>query len=68
MIAYQLRQREYLLQITRAMTSRLDLPSLLSLIISSAVDMLQGELGFIALRGHDGHLEIRASYGIPAEL
>ena len=68
MIDYQLRQREYLLQITRAMTSRLDLPSLLSLIISSAVDMLQGELGFIALRGPDGELEIRASYGIPAEL
>lgn len=68
MIEHQLRQREYLLQITRAMTSRLDLPSLLTLIISSAVDMLHGELGFIALRGANGQLEIRASYGIPAEL
>ena len=29
MATYQLRQREYLLRITRAMTSRLDLPSLL---------------------------------------
>ena len=54
MIEHQLRQREYLLQITRAMTSRLDLPSLLTLIISSAVDMLHGELGFIALRGPNG--------------
>jgi signal transduction histidine kinase len=66
-IEYQLRQREYLLQITRAMMSRLDLPSLLTLIISSAVDMLHGELGFIALRGPEGGLEIRASYGVPAE-
>jgi len=66
-IEYQLRQREHLLQITRAMTSRLDFPSLLTLIISSAVDMLHGELGFIALRGPEGDLEIRASYGIPAE-
>jgi signal transduction histidine kinase len=68
MTDYQLRQREYLLQITRAMTSRLDLPSLLTLILSSAVDMLQGELGFIALRGSDGDLGIRASYGIPTDM
>jgi len=63
---YQLRQREYLLQISRAMTSRLDLPSLLTLILQSAVDMLRSELGFIALRRRsDNELEIRASYGIP---
>ena len=37
---YQLRQREYLLRITRAMTSRLDLPSLLRLILESAAEML----------------------------
>jgi PAS domain S-box-containing protein len=68
MVDYQLRQREYLLQISRAMTSRLDLPSLLTLIIQSAVDMLQGELGFIALRRTDGALDILASYGIPLKL
>jgi PAS domain S-box-containing protein len=68
MIEYELRQREHLLEITRALTSRLDLPSLLKLIITSAVDMLKGELGFIALRTPEGKLEIRASYGIPAEL
>ena len=36
MIDYQLRQREYLLQISRAMTSRLDLPSVLRLILENA--------------------------------
>ncbi len=69
MISYQLRQREYLLRISRAMTSRLDLPSLLSLILSSAADMVRAEAGLVAL--HDGHsnvLTVRASYGVPAAM
>ena len=45
MISYQLRQREYLLQISRAMTSRLDLPSLLRLILTSASEMVRAEAG-----------------------
>ncbi|HEX9115753.1 MAG TPA: ATP-binding protein [Anaerolineae bacterium] len=69
MISYQLRQREYLLQISRAMTARLDLPSLLSLILSSAAEMVQAEAGVIALhRGTGTTLSIRASYGIPGSL
>lgn len=62
---YQLRQREYLLRISRAMTSRLELPSLLRLILSSAVDMVGGEAGLIALRGPDEQFAVRASIGIP---
>lgn len=46
---YQLRQREYLLRITRAMTSRLDLPSLLKLILSSAADLVGCRAGLIVL-------------------
>jgi PAS domain S-box-containing protein len=68
MVDYQLRQREFLLRISRAMSSRLDLPSLLALIIQSAVDMLQGELGFIALRRSSGDFEIRASFGISPQM
>ena len=69
MISYQLRQREYLLQISRAMTSRLDLPSLLRLILTSAGDMVRAEAGLIALRrGQSTDLVIHASYGIPAGL
>jgi PAS domain S-box-containing protein len=63
---YLLRQRDYLLSISRAMTARLDLPSLLQLIIENAVEMLRGEAGLIALRGRDGELLIPASYGLPA--
>ncbi|MCB0131407.1 MAG: GAF domain-containing protein [Caldilineaceae bacterium] len=46
---YQLRQREYLLRISRAMTSRLELPSLLTLILNSAADMVGCRAGLIAL-------------------
>jgi len=65
---YELRQRDYLLQISRAMTSRLDLPSLLELTLRSAVELLRGQAGLIILRGHDGALRVRASYGLPAGL
>jgi PAS domain S-box-containing protein len=68
MIDYQLRQREYLLQISRAMTSRLDLPSVLRLILENAVEMLRGQAGLIALRQEDGSLRAQASYGLPAGL
>jgi PAS domain S-box-containing protein len=66
MISYQLRQREYLLQIGRAMTSRLDLPSVLRMILESAGELLRAEAGLIALRqDNDTGLAIKASYGIP---
>jgi PAS domain S-box-containing protein len=69
MISYQLRQREYLLQISRAMTSRLDLPSLLRLILTHAAEIVRAEAGLIALRrGQTNSLAIQASYGIPAPL
>ena len=69
MISYQLRQREYLLEISRAMTSRLDLPSLLRLILTSAADLVRAEAGLIALRrGQSKTLSINASYGIPVSL
>ena len=69
MIGYQLRQREYLLQISRAMTSRLDLPSLLRQILISAAEIVGAEAGLIALRREQTDaLAIQASYGIPVAL
>lgn len=50
------------------MTSRLDLPSLLELTLKSAVELLQGQAGLIVLRGRDGVLRVRASYGLPTSL
>jgi len=62
------RQRDYLLEISRAMTARLDLPSLLELTLRSAVELLRGHVGLIVLRGRDDVLRVRASYGLPAGL
>ncbi len=79
--AHQLRQREYLLRITRAMTSRLDLPSLLRLILASAAEMVRCPAGMIVLREdptllgrpihppeNQARFQVRAIYGIPAKL
>lgn len=67
MISYQLRQREYLLEISRAITSRLDLPSVLRLILTSAADLVRAEAGLVALRrGQATTLTIQAHYGLSA--
>ena len=72
MATYQLRQREYLLRITRAMTSRLDSPTLLRLILTSAAELVGCRAGLIVLEEEDGfgqlrtvtQYQIRASYNI----
>jgi PAS domain S-box-containing protein len=65
----QLRQREYLLQISRAITAQLDLTSVLNLVIGVAVDILAGTSGLIALyeEDHSDRLRIRASAHLPRE-
>jgi PAS domain S-box-containing protein len=78
MATYQLRQREYLLRITRAMTSRLDLPSLLKLILSGAAEMVGCKAGLIVLAPENltfgqaavvtDKFEIRATYNIARPL
>lgn len=74
---YQLRQREFLLRITRAMTSRLDLPSLLELILRSAAEMVGCPAGMILLQTQSPPLDstlrvplrfqVRAVYNIARE-
>ncbi|MBV7336932.1 PAS domain-containing protein [Chloroflexi bacterium TSY] len=79
---YQLRQLEFLSRIARAMTSRLDLSSLLRLILGSAAKMLNCPAGLIALKRvdneqhiQDGGIQVEqtqfqifAYYGIPLDL
>jgi len=50
------------------MTSELDLTEVLRLIVRNAVEMLNGQGGFIALRQPDGSYWVRVSYGLPLEL
>jgi len=64
---FRLRQREYLLEISRAMNARLDLSSLLELTLKSAVELLAGQAGLITLRRNDGSLAPRASIGLPLQ-
>ncbi len=71
---YQLRQREYLLRISRAMTSRLELDSLVELILRSAVELLDCSEGLITIwpsleaRNRRQHSSLTAGIGIPDDL
>jgi GAF domain-containing protein len=61
---YRTRQRDYLLEIARAMTQELNIDKLLSRILRLSVEMLAGQAGLIALRGEQGGWNIAASHGI----
>src|SRR5260370_24589488 len=58
---YRVRQRDYLLEISRALTSQLNLDEVLKLILEASVAMLAGSLGLIALREHDAMFRSRAT-------
>ncbi len=63
---YRVRQRDYLLNISRAITAQLDLSELFRMILQAATTMLAGEVGIIALReGESFHT--RAIIGIEAD-
>jgi PAS domain S-box-containing protein len=65
----RLRQREFLLQISRALTAQLDLTSVLNLVIDVAVELLAGTSGLIALReDSDGELRVRAAARLPQDV
>lgn len=62
---FRVRQRDYLLEITRAITQELDLDKLLARILSISVEMLAGQAGLIALREEQGGWTVGASHSIP---
>lgn len=68
LLDYRIRQRDYLLSITQAMISRLNVRAVLRLILQAAVDMLQGQSGLIALYNTDGEFAFWTSYGLPPAL
>jgi len=61
---YRVRQREYLLEISRALTARLDLEPVLRRILDAACELLASNVGLIVLRREDGSLAPRATHGI----
>ncbi len=62
----RIRQREYLLEIARALTEELDLDKLLSRILRVSLEMLAGQAGIIALRETPGGWRAAAADGLPA--
>jgi signal transduction histidine kinase len=60
---FRVRQRDYLLEISRALTQELDLEKLLTRILRISIEMLAGQAGLIALK--DGGWRVAAAQGIP---
>jgi PAS domain S-box-containing protein len=67
LLDFRVRQRDFLLEISRAITAQLDLSEVLKRVINASVVMLAGQIGVIALRDPaspgDGY-RIRATVGV----
>jgi len=61
----RVRQRDYLLEISRAVTEELDLDKLLGRILKYSIELLAGHAGFIALSNPNGHWSLAVSNGLP---
>ncbi len=61
---FRVRQRDYLLEISRALTEELDLDKLLGRILKYAIEMLAGHAGFIALGDEQGRLSLAVANGL----
>ncbi len=70
---FQVRQRDYLLDIIRALSQQLDLETALVRILEAASEMLGGQAGLIAIRDEaagaasSGNFRVRAQYRVTAE-
>lgn len=62
---FRIRQRDYLLEITQAITRELDPAILLKRIVSIAAEMLAGNAGVVALRGETGGWYVTAPHNLP---
>jgi PAS domain S-box-containing protein len=61
---FRVRQRDFLLEILRAITAQLDLGEVLRRTLNASIVMMAGQNGLIALRGTDGYFHVRAINGI----
>ena len=65
---FRVRQRDYLLEISRTITRELDLEKLLARILDISVEMLAGQGGLVVLRAEDGGWAVAAYHGISPAL
>jgi len=61
---FRIRQRDYLLRISRAITEELDLDRVLAEIIRFSAEILGGSAGIIALRDAEGDWRVASTFGI----
>jgi PAS domain S-box-containing protein len=61
---FRLRQRDYLLDVARALAEELDLEKLLQLIVRVATELLAGHAGLVVLRGEAGGWRFAAGHGV----
>lgn len=61
---FRVRQRDYLLEISRAITQELNLDNLLARILTISIEMLAGQAGLIALWEERGGWNVAASIGV----
>ena len=61
----RVRQRDYLLEISRALTEELNLDKLLGRILKYSIEMLAGHAGFIALSNRNSQWSLAVSRGLP---
>jgi len=61
----RVRQRDYLLEISRSITQELELSSVLARILNISIEMLAGQAGLIALRERQVGWRVAVTQGIP---
>jgi len=61
---FRIRQRDYLLRISRAITEELDLDRVLAEIVRFSAEILSGSAGLIALRDVGGAWRVASTFGI----
>jgi PAS domain S-box-containing protein len=64
LLDFRVRQRDFLLEISRAITAQLDLSEVLRRVLNASIVMLAGQVGVIALRDTSGTYRIRATLGV----
>jgi len=64
LLDFRVRQRDFLLEISRAITAQLDLSEVLKRVLNASVAMLGGQIGMIALRDEAGVYRVRATTGV----
>lgn len=62
---FRIQQRDYFLELARALTQELDVDTLLERTLHISIEMLAGHAGLIALRSESGVWHIRVSHGLP---